>query len=69
MINFTQEELERLLISFKHIDDNHNGEIDLEEFQKVEALKMNPLVKRVFEILDTDNSNSISFKEFILGIG
>ena len=42
----------KLMKSFKSLDDDKSGDLNIEEFLKVPELAQNPLVKRVVSIFD-----------------
>mmetsp|Transcript_321 Transcript_321/g.50 ORF Transcript_321/g.50 Transcript_321/m.50 type:complete len:108 (+) Transcript_321:100-423(+) len=60
--------MKKVLKSFKKLDENGDGSLDINEFLKLPELSQNPLVKRVVSIFDTNNDNSISFEEFVTGL-
>jgi serine/threonine-protein phosphatase 2B regulatory subunit len=58
----------RLYKSFKKLDEDGSGDLQIEEFLKIPELSQNPLVRRVVNIFDKDKNGSISFQEFITGL-
>jgi Ca2+-binding EF-hand superfamily protein len=61
------DEIRRLSKSFKRLDLNQNGALDVDEFLQIPELQQNPLVRRVIEIFDEDGNGEVDFKEFIRG--
>merc|ERR1712183_337286 len=45
-----------------------SGSISVEEFMSLPELKQNPLVQRVIDIFDEDESGEVDFKEFLQGV-
>eukprot|EP00455_Lapot_gusevi_P023977 TRINITY_DN2488_c0_g1_i1.p1 TRINITY_DN2488_c0_g1~~TRINITY_DN2488_c0_g1_i1.p1 ORF type:complete len:177 (-),score=55.00 TRINITY_DN2488_c0_g1_i1:288-818(-) len=62
---FQENELRRLHRRFRKLDTDGSGTLTLNEFQAIQGLENNPLVKRVIDIFDTDVSGSVDFAEFI----
>lgn len=60
--------MKKILISFKKMDDDNSGGLDIEEFLSKPELSQNPLVKRVVAIFDTNKDGQISFEEFVSGL-
>lgn len=51
------------------MDSDSDGSISIEEiWEAIPQLKDNPLVKRVVEVFDEDQSGGVDFKEFVLGL-
>jgi len=66
---FSREEVARLEKRFQKLDLDHSGTISVNEFvSAVPGLKENPLLKRVVDVLDSDLSGEIDFKEFVMGL-
>ncbi|EGR32848.1 hypothetical protein IMG5_068710 [Ichthyophthirius multifiliis] len=66
--NFTPQEMKKLYKSFKRMDKDKSGDLDIEEFLSLPELNQNPLVRRVVMIFDKNKDGSISFEEFITGL-
>eukprot|EP01013_Petalomonas_cantuscygni_P008672 TRINITY_DN2140_c0_g1_i1.p1 TRINITY_DN2140_c0_g1~~TRINITY_DN2140_c0_g1_i1.p1 ORF type:complete len:177 (+),score=33.33 TRINITY_DN2140_c0_g1_i1:238-768(+) len=62
---FTPHQILKLHKRFKKIDADGNGEISREEFNSIPGLAANPLLERVLAIFDTDNSQTVDFREFV----
>ena len=56
------DEIRRLSRSFKRLDLNQNGALDVDEFLQIPELQQNPLVRRVIEIFDEDGNGEVDFK-------
>ena len=56
------DEIRRLSKSFKKLDLNQNGALDVDEFLQIPELQQNPLVRRVIEIFDEDGNGEVDFK-------
>lgn len=54
--------------SFRKIDKDQSGDLDIEEFLSLPQLTLNPLVRRVVSIFDKNKDGSISFEEFVTGL-
>mmetsp|Transcript_10654 Transcript_10654/g.16149 ORF Transcript_10654/g.16149 Transcript_10654/m.16149 type:complete len:356 (+) Transcript_10654:153-1220(+) len=54
--------------AFTAIDDDGSNEIALSEFCLFMQTDSNGFVKRIFNVFDWNNSNSISFVEFVVGL-
>lgn len=65
---FSKEEISRLEKRFQKLDLDRSGSISVGEFLSVPELKENPLVKRVVDVFDSDESGGVDFKEFVLGL-
>ena len=64
---FTSKEIQRLEKRFHKLDLDQSGTISIAELMdSILELKDNPLVKRVVEIFDKDNSGEIDFKGDLL---
>ncbi|KAL0488271.1 serine/threonine-protein phosphatase 2B regulatory subunit [Acrasis kona] len=66
--NFNQKEIKRLYKRFKKLDKDGNGCITSDEFFMIPELAVNPLVKRVISIFDSNGDDSVNFKEFITAL-
>ena len=56
------DEIRRLSRSFRRLDLNQNGALDVDEFLQIPELQQNPLVRRVIEIFDEDGNGEVDFK-------
>lgn len=56
------DEIKRLSRSFRRLDLNQNGALDVDEFLQIPELQQNPLVRRVIEIFDEDGNGEVDFK-------
>jgi len=66
---FSNEELSRLEKRFRKLDADSDGSVSIQEiFDAIPNLKDNPLVQRVVEVFDEDESGGVDFKEFVLGL-
>ncbi|XP_063712226.1 calcineurin subunit B type 2-like [Symsagittifera roscoffensis] len=65
---FDSEEIKRLGKRFQKLDLDNSGTLSLDEFMSLPELRQNPLVQRVLDIFDSDESGEIDFKEFIQGM-
>ncbi len=64
----SEADLRRLHRRFKKLDKNHSGTLELDELLSLPGLQNNPLVKRVVDVFDVNQSGSIDFHEFILAL-
>jgi serine/threonine-protein phosphatase 2B regulatory subunit len=58
----------KLYRSFRKIDEDKSGDLDIDEFLKIPELSQNPLVRRVVSIFDKNKDGTISFEEFVTGL-
>lgn len=65
---FSREEVSRLEKRFHKLDLDRSGAISVKEFLSVPELRDNPLVQRVADVLDSNRSGEVDFKEFVLGL-
>ena len=65
---FDQDELKRLGKRFNKIDTDDSRTLTLAEFKSIPGLDTNPLLERVFSIIDVDNNGHVDFSEFIQGL-
>nr|XP_012803869.1 calcineurin subunit B type 2 [Jaculus jaculus] len=65
--HFNNDEIKRLVRSFKKLDLDKSGTLTTEEFMTLPKLQQNPLVFRVIDIFDTDGNGEVDFHEFIVG--
>eukprot|EP00927_Polykrikos_kofoidii_P068950 TRINITY_DN6430_c0_g1_i1.p1 TRINITY_DN6430_c0_g1~~TRINITY_DN6430_c0_g1_i1.p1 ORF type:complete len:177 (-),score=36.66 TRINITY_DN6430_c0_g1_i1:88-618(-) len=66
--HFNKTDITRLYAKFRALDQDGNGQLDPNEIIGVAELAENPLVQRVISVFDKDNSGSVSFIEFLLGM-
>ncbi|EAR90983.1 calcineurin Ca2+binding regulatory subunit CnaB (macronuclear) [Tetrahymena thermophila SB210] len=66
--NFTPQEMKRLYKSFKKMDKDQSGDLEIDEFLSLPELSQNPLVRRVVSIFDKNKDGTISFEEFVTGL-
>merc|ERR1711872_435560 len=64
---FTAEEVSRLEKRFKKLDKDQSETLSVEEFLAMPELK-NPIVQRVVQVFDADQSGELDFKEFVKGL-
>lgn len=60
--------MKRLYKSFRKIDKDQSGDLNIEEFLSLPELALNPVVRRVVSIFDVNKDKSISFDEFVTGL-
>ena len=65
---FTAEEVSRLEKRFKKLDKDQSETLSVEEFLAMPELKENPIVQRVVQVFDADQSGELDFKEFVKGL-
>merc|ERR1712242_600508 len=65
---FTLEEVARLHKRFRKLDKDSSDTLCVEEFLALPELKENPLVQRVVQVFDTNNSGELDFTEFVRGL-
>merc|ERR1711893_211257 len=65
---FTAEEVSRLEKRFRKLDKDQSETLSVEEFLAMPELKENPIVQRVVQVFDADNSGELDFKEFVKGL-
>lgn len=63
--NFSPDEIRRLSKRFSKLDTDKSGGISLDEIMALPELKSNPLVKRVYNIMDKDSNGNVDLKEFM----
>ncbi|KAL6063445.1 Lysophosphatidylcholine acyltransferase 2 [Balamuthia mandrillaris] len=64
----TEEQLEKLLQKFSKIDKNKNGELTIQQFCKALNMPETRATRRLFYLMDTSESGTISWKEYVSGI-
>lgn len=62
------DDLKRQLAEFSKMDKDKSGTLTIDEFAAALGLPVNPLVRELFTILDTDDSGEIEFREYITGM-
>merc|ERR550537_421885 len=65
---FNEKDIKRLYNRFKALDADGSGQLDPSEIFSVAELNENPLVQRVISVFDADNSGTVSFIEFLVGL-
>eukprot|EP00095_Tigriopus_kingsejongensis_P009743 maker-scaffold1553_size35894-snap-gene-0.9 protein:Tk09743 transcript:maker-scaffold1553_size35894-snap-gene-0.9-mRNA-1 annotation:"calcineurin subunit b isoform 1" len=65
---FSRQEISRLEKRFQKLDIDFSGTISLREFLVVPELQNNPLLSRVVDVFDSDQSGEIDFKEFVIAL-
>lgn len=60
--------IKQIYQKFLEVDADGSGLIGYEEFQVVLGQPDSPMLKRMFEMFDTDNSGELELKEFIVGL-
>lgn len=67
--HFTEEEVLKLYSRFKAFDESGDGLIAIDDVVKAKPeLRENPLLQRVFSVLDKDGDGKVSFVEFVSGL-
>ncbi len=66
--NFGERDIVRLYNRFRALDADGSGQLDPSEIFSVAELNENPLVQRVISVFDADNSGTVSFIEFLVGL-
>ncbi|CAD7945492.1 unnamed protein product [Amoebophrya sp. A120] len=66
--SFGERDIKRLYNRFRALDSDGSGQLDPAEIFSVAELNENPLVQRVINVFDADNSGSVSFIEFLVGL-
>ncbi|CAD7928933.1 unnamed protein product [Amoebophrya sp. A25] len=66
--SFNEKDVKRLYNRFRALDADGSGQLDPAEIFSVAELNENPLVQRVIQVFDSDNSGSVSFIEFLVGL-
>ena len=68
MFSFKDRSLNNLSCSKSQPSFNTKNNYSIQEiFEAIPKLKDNPLVQRVVEVFDEDQSGGVDFKEFVLG--
>lgn len=67
---FNSKEVEKLWRKFEKISNSETQDyqINISEFQRALGLRSKGFAERVFAAFDTDSSQEISFKEFVIGL-
>mmetsp|Transcript_170 Transcript_170/g.367 ORF Transcript_170/g.367 Transcript_170/m.367 type:complete len:180 (-) Transcript_170:88-627(-) len=66
---FTEADIKKLFKRFKKLDTDGSGTLSVQEFLAIPELEHNPLVRRVVDTFDADNSGEVDFSEFISALG
>jgi serine/threonine-protein phosphatase 2B regulatory subunit len=64
-ITLNRKDLCKLYKRFKRLDKNNTGEISPEDLLDIPSLSSNPVIKRIVEVIDTNENGKISFIEFL----
>jgi serine/threonine-protein phosphatase 2B regulatory subunit len=64
-ITLNRKDLCKLYKRFKRLDTENTGEISPEDLLDIPSLSSNPVIKRIVEIIDTNENGKISFIEFL----
>ncbi|KAL8622111.1 hypothetical protein ACOMHN_056596 [Nucella lapillus] len=67
-LGFDYEQMKGLLKKFQLIDRSGTGKITLPEFAEYLHLPVSPAVREVFTLYDRDQSGTINFREYIIGL-
>lgn len=67
LAQFDVQKIKRLSKSFRKLDIDRSQTLTAEELMAVPGLQANPLVQRVIEIFDKDQSGGVDFVEFLEG--
>ncbi|KYQ90431.1 calcium-binding EF-hand domain-containing protein [Tieghemostelium lacteum] len=62
---FSQREIKKLYKRFKRLDKEEKGSIDIEDFNQIPELSMNPILPRIISIFDVNRNGQLNFKQFI----
>ena len=64
-ITLNRTDLCRLYKRFKRLDKDGKGEISPEDLLDIPSLNSNPVIKRIVQVIDTNENGKISFIEFL----
>lgn len=64
-ITLNKKDLCRLYQRFKRLDQTGSGEISPEDLLDIPSLSSNPVIKRIVQVIDTNENGKISFLEFL----
>ena len=64
-LTLNRKDLCKLYKRFKRLDKNGTGEISPEDLLDIPSLNSNPVIKRIVEVIDTNENQKISFLEFL----
>jgi Ca2+-binding EF-hand superfamily protein len=67
-LELSEAELNQYWTAFCKIDKSTRGQISLDDFHSFYQLDETPFSRKVFSMMDTDDSGMISFHEFVLSI-
>ncbi|KAM9942246.1 hypothetical protein ACTFIT_005621 [Dictyostelium discoideum] len=62
---FSQREIKRLYKRFKRLDKEEKGSINVEDFNQIPELSMNPMLPRIISIFDVNRDGQVNFKQFV----
>ncbi|KAF2074644.1 hypothetical protein CYY_004039 [Polysphondylium violaceum] len=61
---FSQREIKKLYKRFKRLDKEEKGSINVEDFNQIPELSMNPLLPRIISLFDSNRDGQVNFKQF-----
>lgn len=67
-LELSEAELNQYWTAFCKIDKSSQGQINIDDFHSFYQIDETPFSRKVFSMMDTDDSGRISFHEFILSI-
>lgn len=67
-LNMSLEEAERLLEKFQDIDRDSSGCISTDEFFAFISMEATPFARKLFSLIDQNDSGEIDFNEFLVGL-
>lgn len=60
--------IKRVYKKFQQVDTHNTGQLDYNGFLQVFGAEDSPLMRRMFDVFDTDNSRTIGLKELVVGL-
>jgi serine/threonine-protein phosphatase 2B regulatory subunit len=66
--SFSAPQVLKLFKRYKDLDLNNDGRIDTDMLLEMPELSVNPLRRRIVNMVDEDNSGQVSFKRFMLAL-
>eukprot|EP01090_Pellita_catalonica_P007191 TRINITY_DN17800_c0_g1_i1.p1 TRINITY_DN17800_c0_g1~~TRINITY_DN17800_c0_g1_i1.p1 ORF type:complete len:566 (+),score=64.74 TRINITY_DN17800_c0_g1_i1:91-1698(+) len=61
------EEIKSMLKKFSQMDKDRDGELNMEEFAEALNLPVSQYIQHLFNMMDTDDSGTISWREYVSG--